>query len=172
MDVEEIPILRVHDHFPWFVDTVMEPSTHDWATLEEIRISSDHEKDKNLEVESCPFWWARSPENLLQQGTYLTLATIFVLLRVFYFFYPTLILFSQCAWKYIRNMSLLSSLDHFLSYLRQTCQLWSCLRAPCKRRNLQGGAMNARFWASKPLATVSIGKASTSSFIPLGRRAE
>ncbi|OWM79954.1 5'-adenylylsulfate reductase-like 4 [Punica granatum] len=152
--------------------TGIESSTRDWTALEDIRDQSNHEKHENLEAESCPFWWARSPENLLQQETYLTLATIFVLLRVLYFLYPNLLLFFQRTWKYIRNMSPLSSLDHFLSYLKQAVQLWSCLREPSKRSNLQEGAMNARVWASKSLATVSIGEASTSRCVSLGRRAE
>lgn len=155
-----------------FVETGIESSTQDLIMLEEIRDSSNHEKHENLEVESCPFWWARSPENLLQQETYLTLATIFVLLRVFYFLYPSLLLFFQHAWGYIRNMSLLRSLDHFLSYLKQAVQLHSCLREPSKKSNLQEGAMNARVWASKSLATVSIGEASSNRCISLGKRPE
>lgn len=154
-----------------FTDTGIESSTQDWTTLEGIRDLSNHEKYENPEMESCPFWWARSPENLLQHESYLTLATIFVLLRVLYFVYPNLLLFSQNTWKYIRSMSLISSLDHFLSYLKQTFELSSCLRESCKRRNVQVGAINARSWASKSLATVSIGEASTSRFVSLGRRA-
>lgn len=153
-------------------DTGIECSTQDWTILEEIRDSSDHNKHGNLEEESCPFWWARSPENLLRQETYLALATIFVLLRLLYLLYPTFLLFSRHAWKYIQNASLLSSLDHILSYLKQAAQLRGCLREPSKRMNLQEGAMNARVWASKSLATVSIGEASTSRCVSLGRRAE
>nr|GEU35216.1 5'-adenylylsulfate reductase-like 4 [Tanacetum cinerariifolium] len=39
-----------------------------------------HEKGNNVsEPETCPFTWAKSPENLLRQETYLALASLFVL---------------------------------------------------------------------------------------------
>lgn len=155
-----------------FVDAGIESSTQDFTILEEIRDPSNYEKHENVEVESCPFSWARSPENLLKQETYLALATIFVLFRALYFLSPALLLFFQRARHCIRNISLLSSLDHFLSYLKQAVQLRSCLREPSKRSNLQEGAMNASVWASKSLATVSIGEASTSRCLSLGKRAE
>ncbi|THG19876.1 hypothetical protein TEA_021876 [Camellia sinensis var. sinensis] len=49
--------------------------------LERTGQLSDDGKNNHPEQESCPFSWARSPENLLQQETYLALATAFVLLR-------------------------------------------------------------------------------------------
>ncbi|KAG8072448.1 hypothetical protein GUJ93_ZPchr0006g42689 [Zizania palustris] len=39
------------------------------------------ELKKDARQENCPFWWARSPEKILQQDTYLALATSFVFLR-------------------------------------------------------------------------------------------
>ncbi|KAK4745188.1 hypothetical protein SAY87_011500 [Trapa incisa] len=153
--------------------TGMESSTQDCTILEDRRdIPPDHKEHGNHEVENCPFWWARSPENLLQQETCLALATIFVILRLLYFLYPTICQLSYRIWEYIRNVRLLSSLDNLLSYLKQAVPLRSCLREPSKRRNLQEGAMNARVWASKSLARVEIGDASTSRCTSLGRRAE
>lgn len=123
----------------------------------------NHEKHDSNEQESCPFSWARSPENLLRQETYLALASAFVLLRLLYIFFPTLISFAQCAWRrHIRNVRFGSLFEHPLAYLKRAVQLFNSLKEPCKRSNLQEGAMNARVWASKSLATVSIGDSSTS----------
>lgn len=123
----------------------------------------NHEKHDSNEQESCPFSWARSPENLLRQETYLALASAFVLLRLLYVFFPTLISFAQCAWRrHIRNVRFGGLFEHPLAYLKRAVQLFNSLKEPCKRSNLQEGAMNARVWASKSLATVSIGDSSTS----------
>ncbi|XP_062101515.1 5'-adenylylsulfate reductase-like 4 isoform X2 [Humulus lupulus] len=139
-------------------------ASHDEASLDKIGSSSNHEKNGNSEQESCPFSWARSPENLLRQETYLALATTFVVLRLLYLIFPTLLVFSQCAWRrYIRNMRFGALLEHPIAYLKRAVQLSNSLKEPCKRSNLQEGAMNAKAWASKSLATVSIGDASTSS---------
>ncbi|KAI8018038.1 Histidine kinase 3 [Camellia lanceoleosa] len=57
-------------------------------------------------AESCPFSWARSPENLLQRETYLALATPFVLLRLLYFLLPTLSACTRLGCRlHITNMS-------------------------------------------------------------------
>jgi len=56
---------------------------------------------------------------------------------------------------------LLSLWDHFQAHLLEAKQGLNRLY-PCKRSNLQEGAMNAKAWASKSLATVSIGEPSTS----------
>lgn len=50
-------------------------------------------------------------------------------------------------------------LEHPLAYLKGVLQLLKSLKEPCKRSNFQR-AMNAREWASKSLATVSIGDTS------------
>lgn len=135
----------------------------DQLSLEKIGYPLNHEKHDSTEQESCPFSWARSPENMLRQETYLALASAFVLLRLLYFFFPTLLSFAQSAWRRnIRNMRLGSLLEHPLAFLKRAVQLFNSLKEPCKRSNLQEGAMNARVWASKSLATVSIGDASTS----------
>ncbi|KAL6176932.1 hypothetical protein ACLB2K_053564 [Fragaria x ananassa] len=123
----------------------------------------NHEKNDSNEQESCPFSWARSPENMLRQETYLALASAFVILRLLYIFFPTLISLAQCAWRrHIRNLRFGNLFEHPVAYLKRAVQLFNSLKEPCKRSNLQEGAMNARVWASKSLATVSIGDASTS----------
>ena len=135
----------------------------DQLSLENIGRLSVHDNHGNPEQESCPFSWARSPEHLLRQETYLALATTFVVLRLLYIFFPTLLVFIQCAWsRVIQNVRLGSLLEHPLVYLKRILQSFNCLKEPCKRSNLQEGAMNAKAWASKSLATVSIGEGSTS----------
>ncbi|XP_021285237.1 5'-adenylylsulfate reductase-like 4 [Herrania umbratica] len=139
----------------------------DKTSLDKIGRLSNHEKHNSTEQESCPFSWARSPENLLRQETYLALATTFVLLRLLYLLYPTLLVFAQFTWRRLmRNMKLGSLLEHSLAYLKRAIQLFNSLKEPCKRSNLRG-AMNARSWASKSLATVSIGDANTSRAVPM-----
>ncbi|PPD68241.1 hypothetical protein GOBAR_DD34882 [Gossypium barbadense] len=139
----------------------------DKASMNKIGHLSNHEKHNSTEPESCPFPWARSPENLLRQETYLALATTFVLLRLLYLLYPTLLVFAHFTWRLlIRNLKLGSLLEHPLAYLKRAIQLFNSLKEPCKRSNLQG-AMNARAWASKSLATVSIGDANTSRAVPI-----
>lgn len=137
----------------------------DKTSLERIENSGNHERNNNSEPESCPFTWARSPENLLRQETYLALATIFVLLRLLYFIFPGLRICAQFAWRrHILNMRLKCLWEHPLAYLNRAIQLFSSLKEPCKRSNLQG-AMNAKVWASKSLASVSFGEASTSRVV-------
>lgn len=138
------------------------------TSLERMGSSSDHEEHNKNDPESCPFSWARSPENWLQQETYLALATAFVLLRLLYFIFPTVFVFSQLAWRrYISNIRLKSLLEHPLAYMNRVIQLFSSLKEPRKRSNLQEGAMNAKAWASKSLASVSFGDASTSRVVPV-----
>ncbi|KAL5558986.1 hypothetical protein UlMin_035197 [Ulmus minor] len=133
----------------------------DQISLDKTGSPSTHDKQDSTEQENCPFSWARSPENLLRQETYLALATAFVLLRLLYLIFPALLVLAQCAWRrYIQNMRLGSFFEHPLAYLKRAMQLLDSLKKPCKRSNLQEGAMNARVWAS--LATVSISNASTS----------
>ncbi|CAL5419378.1 unnamed protein product [Camellia sinensis] len=135
--------------------------------LERIGQSSDDGKNNHPQQESCPFSWARSPENLLQQETYLALATTFVLLRLLYFLLPTLSTCTRLVWRlYIPNMKLKSLWEHPPAYLNRAIQLFNSLKEPCKRSNLQEGAMNAKAWASKSLASVSFGDANTSRVVP------
>ncbi|KAL0908585.1 hypothetical protein M5K25_023087 [Dendrobium thyrsiflorum] len=70
--------------------------------------------------ENCPFSWARSPENLLQQDTYLALASSFVLLRLLYFFLPKLSAHAKRAWGWhIQLPSLISLCDYSQAFLQQ-----------------------------------------------------
>ncbi|KGN62696.1 5'-adenylylsulfate reductase-like 4 [Cucumis sativus] len=119
--------------------------------------------DDNSEQENCPFSWARSPENLLREETYLALATAFVLMRLIYIFFPTLLVYARYVWRrHLRNMRLGTLWERPLTCMKGAIQLFSHFKDPCKRSNLQGGAMNAKAWA-KSFATVSIGDASSSS---------
>ncbi|KAF5958795.1 hypothetical protein HYC85_006020 [Camellia sinensis] len=136
--------------------------------LERTGQSSDDGKNNHPEQESCPFSWARSPENLLQQETYLALATVFVLLRLLYFLLPTLSACTRLVWRlYIPNMKLKSLWEHPPAYLNRAIQLFNSLKEPWKRSNLQEGAMNAKAWASKSLASVSFWDANTSWVVPV-----
>ncbi|KAL0917074.1 hypothetical protein M5K25_012115 [Dendrobium thyrsiflorum] len=111
--------------------------------------------EHNLDQENCPFSWAKSPEKLLQQDTYLILASSFLTLRLLYLLLPKLI---ACV---------MSLCDYSQVFLHQTKRGFSRLN-PCKGTNLKG-AMNAKAWASKSLASVSIGEPSgrAQSFPPM-----
>jgi hypothetical protein len=115
--------------------------------------------------DSCPFTWARSPENMFKQETYLALATLFVVLRLLYFLLPIIRVCAQFAWR--RHVRLRSLWEHPLAYLNRVIQLFRLLKEPCKRSNIQEGAMNAKAWASKSLASVSFGETSTSRAVPI-----
>lgn len=125
----------------------------------------EHEKKNISDLESCPFSWARSPENMLQHETYLTLATIFVVLRLFYLSYPFMVTCARVSWRRRNlNIQFKSLWELPLMYMNRAIQLFTSLAEPCKRSNLHG-AMNAKAkaaWASKSLASVSFGDASTS----------
>ncbi|KAK6938148.1 Thioredoxin domain [Dillenia turbinata] len=143
--------------------TGIKSTSFNQISLDKMEQLSNHENHNTTDLESCLFSLARSPENLLREETYLVLATTFVLLRLLYLILPSLLLRAQCAWRrHIRNLSLWSLWEQLLPYVNQVVQLFSSLKKPCKRSNLQEGAMNAKAWASKSLASVSIGDASTS----------
>ncbi|KAI8002681.1 5'-adenylylsulfate reductase-like 4 [Camellia lanceoleosa] len=143
--------------------TGLKTASLDGTSLERIGRSSDNEEHNNIEPESCPFTWARSPENLLREETYLALAIAFVLLRLLFFVSPTLSKFFQLAWgRHILNVRLRTLLEHPLAYLNRAIQLFNSLKEPCKRSNLQEGAINAKAWATKSLASVSFRDASSS----------
>ncbi|KAG7020216.1 5'-adenylylsulfate reductase-like 4 [Cucurbita argyrosperma subsp. argyrosperma] len=139
------------------------------ASLDQIspdrieQVWNQEKHDDSSEQENCPFSWARSPENLLREETYLALATAFVCMRLIYIFFPTLLVYAQYVWqRHLRNLRLGTLWERPLTCLKGAVQLFSHFKDPCKRSNLQGGAMNARAWA-KSFATVSIGDASSSS---------
>ncbi|PIA52113.1 hypothetical protein AQUCO_01000179v1 [Aquilegia coerulea] len=142
--------------------TGFKPLLRDQSSLEKMENPLNVSKYGDTE-ENCPFSWARSPENMLRQETYLALATAFVVLRLTYFLLPVLIACARCVWRrHIWNASLMSLWEHPLAHIRRAMQVFNALKERCKRSNLQEGAMNARAWASKSLASVSIGDASSS----------
>ncbi|BAF10073.1 5'-adenylylsulfate reductase-like 3 precursor [Oryza sativa Japonica Group] len=119
------------------------------------------ELKKDAEQENCPFWWARSPEKILQQDTYLALATAFVILRLLYLLFPKIGSFAKRAWRrHTLFPNLVGVHEYFFTYLEQARHKFFRLY-PSKRGNLQEGARNATAWASKSLASVSIGEPST-----------
>ncbi|XP_047322704.1 5'-adenylylsulfate reductase-like 4 [Impatiens glandulifera] len=123
----------------------------------------NNNKNENGEEDSCPFSWAKSPENMLQQETYLALAIAFVVLRLLYLAFPTLLILVRFAWRNcILSMRLRYLWETLIALSNRILQLFSSLKDPCKRSNLQGGAMNAQAWASKSLASVTFGDASSS----------
>ncbi|GAB4845038.1 5'-adenylylsulfate reductase-like [Ancistrocladus abbreviatus] len=140
------------------------------TSLNGIECPLDHDRNKNNEPENCPFSWARSPENLLQQETYLALATAFVLLRLLHSFFPYLLEFARFPWRGNMHIVRLGRLwEHPLAYINRATHLFNFLNYPCKRSNLQEGAVNARAWASKSLASaVAIGEASTNRGVTIG----
>ncbi|KAG1342347.1 5'-adenylylsulfate reductase-like 3 [Cocos nucifera] len=130
---------------PILVETIVDPS-------------NDGELKEDNEQENCPFSWARSPEKLVQQDTYLVLAGSFVLMRLLCILLPKLNACVKQAWR--RHMRYASLQDRSQAYVGHVKQGFNRLN-PRKRGNLQGGAMNARAWASKSLASVSIGEPSS-----------
>ncbi|KNA22162.1 hypothetical protein SOVF_036840 [Spinacia oleracea] len=144
--------------------TGIKSDPRDRLPLEKIEDLSKRASNDNIEPENCPFSWARSPENLLRQETYLALATTFVLLRLLYLIFPCLLEFSRSTWRsYVQHVRIRPLWEHPMRYLNKTKQLFNFVKDPCKGTNFQGGAINARAWASKSLASaVAIGDASTS----------
>lgn len=88
-----------------------------------------HEKGNNSsEPEICPFVWAKSPENLLRQETYLALATLFVVFRSLYLSYPFIITSAQYARRtQFLNIRVRSLWEHPFGYLNRAILLFSSL---------------------------------------------
>ncbi|KAL7127749.1 hypothetical protein ABFS83_14G272200 [Erythranthe nasuta] len=136
------------------------------VSFDTIGCSGNNEKNENYQ-ETCPFPWAKSPENLFQQETYLTLATIFVILRLLHYIFPTIRRCTRLAWRrYTVHVSVSSLWEHLSVYLNQVLNY---IKNPRKKSNLQEGAKNAKAWASKSLATVSFGDASSSRDVSVSR---
>nr|CAD1825146.1 unnamed protein product [Ananas comosus var. bracteatus] len=165
--------MRVRYHGPRNTDSLaafytdvtgINPASPDGISLNKmVDLSDMTEFNEDAEQETCPFSWARSPEKLLQQDTYLALASAFVLLRLLYILVPKLNACANRAWRRrVRFASLISFWDCFRAYIEQAKQGFNKV-LPCKRSNLQEGAMNARVWASKSLASVAIGEPSSSN---------
>lgn len=126
--------------------------------------------DRVKDVESgvhCPYSWAKSPEKLLQQDTYLMLAILFLILRMLHFLFPKVLIWLKRVWKrhvWPVNGAILR--ENHLTFIEQILYIFNINRIKsslkfCKRRNFQG-AMNARVWASKSFASVSLGEGSSS----------
>ncbi|KAI7742860.1 hypothetical protein M8C21_027873 [Ambrosia artemisiifolia] len=126
----------------------------------------EHGKRNMSGPENCPFSLAQSPVNLLQHETYLTLASIFVVLRLVYLSCPFIMTCARVSWRRrILNIRFKSLWEHPLLYMNRAIQLFTSLTEPCKRSSNLHGAMNAKAkaeWASKSLASVSFGEGSTS----------
>ncbi|XP_074280134.1 5'-adenylylsulfate reductase-like 4 [Silene latifolia] len=144
----------------------IEGDPRDQLPFDKIESASNQEENDKEEEEDCPFSWARSPENMLKQETYLALATTFVVLRLMYLVFPCLLEFAR-SWR--RNMQCVRVTNLWerpLRYLKQNKTFLSSIRDPCKASNFQEGAINARAWASKSLASaVSIDDASSSRVV-------
>ncbi|XP_076884653.1 5'-adenylylsulfate reductase-like 4 [Bidens hawaiensis] len=149
-------------HFYTNVTGIKPESINETTLMETVH----KQKKRNISgAENCPFSWAQSPVNMLQHETYLTLATIFVVLRLVYLSYPFIMTCARVSWRR-RNLNIrFKSLWKLpLLYMNRAIQLFTSLTEPCKRSNLHG-AINAKAkaaWASKSLASVSFGEARTS----------
>lgn len=127
--------------------------------------------DRVKDVENgvhCPYSWAKSPEKLLQQDTYLILAILFLVLRMLHFLFPKVLIWLKRVWKrhvWPVNGAILR--ENHPTFIEQILYIFNVNRIKtslklCKGRNFQEGAMNARAWASKSLASVSLGEGSSS----------
>lgn len=145
--------------------TGIKGDSRDPLALDKIEVLSSPESSNKNEPENCPFSWARSPENLLRQETYLALATAFVLLRWLYLLFPYLLEFALRGWRrYTQHVRMGTLWERPLCYLNKAKQLFNSIMDARKRTNFQGGAINARAWASKSLASaVALGDATSSS---------
>ncbi|RZC89539.1 hypothetical protein C5167_027082 [Papaver somniferum] len=150
--------------------TGMKPVSLDRTSLERIGSQTNLANYEDTEEENCPFSWARSPGKLLQQETYLALATAFVILRLLYFFLPSLLECASAAWRrLIRNTRIVSLWEYPSTLFNQAMQIFRTFNEPCKRRsNLQERAIHARTWAHKSFAPVSISDAASSSRVCAG----
>ncbi|KAI3870721.1 hypothetical protein MKX03_005406 [Papaver bracteatum] len=138
--------------------TGIKPASQDQLPLEKIVDTTDVEKlqEDAGQDDNYPLSWERFPKNLFQEEMYLTLATTFVILRLLYLGYPSLLSCAHCVWmKYnIHHISLVNLWEH---PLLTSIQVLNALKGPfAKASNLQERAINARSWASKSLASVSL----------------
>lgn len=169
--------MRMRYHGSRSIDSVIEfyggttgfqGASVDATSLGKMGCSTNLLKLHGSDQENCPFSWARSPENLFQQETYLALATAFVLMKVLYMIFPALRKVAQIGLGgCILHIRIRSLWELPLLYLNGAVQLCNSLKEPCKRSNLQEGAMNAKAWASKSLASVSFGESSASRVEPV-----
>lgn len=105
--------------------TGVEPESIDKAYLDKMD-TFVHEKGNKSEPEFCPFSWAKAPEKLLRQETYLFLATLFVIFRSAYLTYPFIVSSARYA-RRLRFLNILSLWGHPLTYLNRAIQFFSSL---------------------------------------------
>ncbi|CAN6479892.1 unnamed protein product [Victoria cruziana] len=144
---------------PFYVDvTGMKPSSPELSPEKVKDMLNLTTAVKDAETEYCPFSWAKSPEKLLQQETYLALATSFLALRLLYFLFPRFLAGTKWFWeRYVQVRGIAVLWERLQVYREQAVYIFSymlCIPRLCKRSNLLVGAMNARAWASKSLACV------------------
>ncbi|XP_026437742.1 5'-adenylylsulfate reductase-like 4 [Papaver somniferum] len=133
-----------------------------WEKLDDPSVLVKLEDTKE---ESYRFSWIKSPEKLLNEEKYLALTSVFVVLRLVYFFLPSLLACVSTAWRrLILNTRIVSLWEYPSTLFSQAMQIFRTLKEPCKRRsNLQERAIHARTWARKSFASVSISDAAASS---------
>ncbi|KAH9605624.1 hypothetical protein KSS87_002676 [Heliosperma pusillum] len=135
--------------------TGIEGDPRDQLPFDKIKSDSNQERSYNENPEYCPFSWARSPENLLREETYLALAIIFVLLRLMYRLLPCLLEFSCTTWRrYMQHVRVTALWELPVRCLNKTKQFLRSFRDAWKGRNFQEGA--AQSWASKSLASATL----------------
>ncbi|CAA7395114.1 unnamed protein product [Spirodela intermedia] len=128
----------------------------DLASLERLLRAPINGRPKDVELENCPFSWARSPERFFQEDTYLALAAAFVVCRVVYLLLPSVLGCGRRAWRRHGGVARFASLwdGSRMAFAKLSLN-------PCRRRDLQEGAMNAKIWASKSLVPVTMGEPSS-----------
>lgn len=135
----------------------------DGSSLRGLDMVKDIENEKH-----CPYSWAKSPEKLLQEDNYLTLAILFLVSRMLYFLFPKVLLWLKWIWnKHVFPANVASTREYSPTYMERILYIFNRNRIMSslkfyKTGNFQGGAMNARAWASKSLASVSLGEGSSS----------
>ncbi|KAH9321024.1 hypothetical protein KI387_015663 [Taxus chinensis] len=141
----------------------------DGSNLRGLDLVKDIENEKH-----CPYSWAKSPEKLLQEDTYLTLAILFLVSRILYFLFPKVLLWLKQIWKrHVFPANVARMREYTPTYMERILYIFNTNRIKsslkfCKTGNFQGGAMNARAWASKSLASVSLGEGSSSKTGSIG----
>ncbi|XP_078429673.1 5'-adenylylsulfate reductase-like 3 isoform X2 [Wolffia australiana] len=103
-------------------------------------------------VDSCPFSWARSPEKLLREDTWLALAVAFVTCRVVFLLAPAALSCGRRAWR--RHISPTRWMRLWDGFVEKGGVFLGKLRLnPCRRHNLQEGA---KIWAPHSLVPLNM----------------
>ncbi|CAI9262548.1 unnamed protein product [Lactuca saligna] len=127
--------MRVRYHGPRTLGSLMtfytdvtgvEAESMDKKSLDKMDTFVHNKSNNSSEPEFCPFSWAKSPENLLRQETYLFLATVFVVFRSVYLTYPFIVTSARYA-RRTRLLNIWSLWDHPVTYLNRAIQFFSSL---------------------------------------------